>query len=89
MKGVSVLVRGRVQGVFYRASTVEKAQQLGITGFVRNEPEGSVYIEAEGEDEALQQFVAWCRIGPPRAAVIDVEIQELPPSGFTSFKIER
>ncbi len=89
MNGISILVRGRVQGVFYRASAREKAVQLGVSGFVRNEPDGSVYIEASGEAVALQQFVAWCRKGPPRALVTEVVVQEIVRSGFNSFIIER
>lgn len=83
------MVRGRVQGVFYRASAREKAVQLGVSGFVRNEPDGSVYIEASGDKEGLQQFVAWCRKGPPRALVTEVVVQEIVRSGFNSFIIER
>jgi acylphosphatase len=89
MKCISILVKGRVQGVFYRASAKEAAGQLGIRGFVRNEPDGSVYIEAEGDEKAIQQFMAWCRKGPPRAMVTGVEIQDLPSAGFTSFEIDR
>lgn len=90
MKSVSVLVSGRVQGVFFRASTREAALQYGVTGFVRNEPDGSVYIEATGEEESLQRFISWCRKGPPQAIVKDVEVEDLiQVAQFTSFKIDR
>jgi acylphosphatase len=56
-KRFSIRVNGRVQGVFFRASTKEVADQLGVRGFVRNEPDGKVYIEAEADEEALKRFV--------------------------------
>ncbi|HEY5918996.1 MAG TPA: acylphosphatase, partial [Chryseolinea sp.] len=56
---ISILVSGRVQGVFYRASAKTKADELGITGFVQNLPDGEVYMEAEGPDEKLDLFKAW------------------------------
>jgi acylphosphatase len=61
---MSILVTGHVQGVFYRASTKAKADELGITGFVQNRPDGKVYIEAEGTDEELDLFKTWCSKGP-------------------------
>lgn len=73
MKQVTITVRGRVQGVFYRHSARIKAADLGITGWIRNEPDGSVSILAEGEPATLEEFVSWCREGPPLAAVEAVE----------------
>lgn len=90
MKRVSILVKGKVQGVFYRASTVTKAQQLGVKGFVRNEPDGSVYIEAEGNEEKLNELIAWCRVGPPRARVDEVLVETYSTLGsFTDFRVSR
>lgn len=90
MKRVSILVKGKVQGVFYRASTVTKAQQLGVKGCVRNEPDGSVYIEAEGNEEKLNELIAWCRIGPPRARVDEVVVEtQATLAGFSDFRILR
>lgn len=89
MKSVSIRVTGRVQGVFYRASAREMAVQHGLKGLVRNEPDGSVYIEAEGDPEAVNRFVAWCRKGPPRAVVQDVLVQEQPLRNFNTFQIDR
>lgn len=60
MKHFKLNVSGTVQGVFFRASTKDAADRLGIKGFVRNEPDGSVYIEAEGEEEKLNQFMECC-----------------------------
>ena len=86
---MSILVSGRVQGVFYRASAKAKADELGITGFVQNMPDGNVYIEAEGTEEKLDHFKAWCSKGPSRAQVEQVEIREGDLQNFTSFGILR
>lgn len=84
---LSILVSGRVQGVFYRASAKTKAMELGIMGFVQNLPDGKVYIEAEGSDEKLDRFKTWCTEGPPRAQVEQVEIKEGELKNFTSFGV--
>ncbi|HRJ29485.1 MAG TPA: acylphosphatase [Cyclobacteriaceae bacterium] len=90
MKRVSIYVRGKVQGVFFRASTVSAAQQIGVKGFVRNEPDGSVYIEAEGDVEKINELIAWCKIGPPRARVEAVEVESLATfMNFTDFSVSR
>jgi acylphosphatase len=83
-----IRVTGRVQGVFYRASARAEAERLGLRGFVRNEPDGSVYAEAEGEREALARFAAWCRRGPPHARVESVAIEEREIEGFEGFRIQ-
>ena len=88
-KHISIKVSGRVQGVYYRASTHEAAQRLGVKGFVKNEPDGSVYIEAEGDDAILDALVEWCRQGPPAARVTNVEIHEGTWRGFTEFAVKR
>jgi acylphosphatase len=87
MKHLNIRVRGMVQGVFFRSSTRETARALGLSGFVRNERDGSVYIEAEGDDDALQQLVAWCRRGPPSAIVDDVQVTEGAIEGFGGFGV--
>ena len=90
MKRISIQITGKVQGVFYRASTVTKAQQLGVKGFVRNEPDGSVYIEAVGDENKLNELIAWCRVGPPRARVHDVLVEtHATIAGFSDFRILR
>lgn len=89
MKNLSIRVAGTVQGVFFRASTKKIADQLGVSGFVRNEPDGTVYIEAEGADDVLQQFVDWCRQGPPRAIVEDVRVNEGDVKSFAHFDVDR
>ncbi|HYG04611.1 MAG TPA: acylphosphatase [Chryseosolibacter sp.] len=89
MKSYSVHIKGKVQGVFFRASTKEQADALGITGFVRNEEDGSVYIEAAGSDDAIEAFLRWCRQGPPRARVDHCEVNEVSFKDFSSFEIQR
>jgi len=88
-KHFSIKVMGKVQGVFFRTLTKEKADELGITGFVRNEPDGCVYIEAEADEKILQQFVDWCRQGPPRARVEKMEVREGEGKVFARFEVIR
>ncbi|MBL7985971.1 MAG: acylphosphatase [Flavobacteriales bacterium] len=85
----SIRVVGRVQGVMFRKHTMIEAQRLGLTGWVKNLPDGSVHIEAEGPAEKLDELVAWCRTGPPLAGVEDVHVSEGPLRGSTAFRIER
>jgi acylphosphatase len=80
-------VSGVVQGVFFRASTSDKAKELGVRGTVRNEPDGSVRIEAEGTDEALERFLDWCRVGPPAAVVENLEVTEGVVRGLDDFRV--
>jgi len=90
MKHLKIRVSGRVQGVFFRASTKEQADQLGINGFVRNESNGDVYIEAEGEEEKLKIFLEWCNRGPNRARVDCVEVMEQAARiSFSAFEVRR
>jgi acylphosphatase len=86
-KHLNIHVYGRVQGMGYRASARDRAAKLGLTGFVRNEPDGSVYLEVEGEAEALQKFQQWCKRGPLFARVKNLEAVEESPKGYTSFSI--
>lgn len=88
-KAVSLQIYGKVQGVWFRASTQMKARELGITGFVKNQSDGSVYIEAEGYDKALATFVGWCNEGPKHAQVTEVVRKDMQPVGFDSFDIRR
>jgi acylphosphatase len=87
MKHVSIRVFGKVQGVFFRASTRDRARGLNISGNVRNEPDGSVSIEAEGSEEAIAEFVAWCRRGPLLARVDRCDVNENPVQNLTGFSI--
>jgi acylphosphatase len=86
-KHFNIKVSGRVQGVFFRASTKSKAEELAIAGFVQNEPDGSVYIEAEGEEEKLDQFIAWCKRGPELAEVVSCTAHPANVEGYKDFVI--
>lgn len=70
-----VVVSGRVQGVFYRQSTKDRAQALGLTGWVKNLPDGAVALEAVGPREAVDSLILWCWQGPPSAHVKNVDVQ--------------
>jgi acylphosphatase len=89
MKTVRIKVHGRVQGVFFRKYTQGKANELGVKGFVRNAPDGTVEIDATASPETLAAFVNWCHHGPERAVVNKVEVTESPLKNFTSFEITR
>ena len=88
LRQVQIKVSGKVQGVFYRLSTVEVARKLGITGTVRNLADGSVEIIARGEDESISKLINWCRQGPQKAVVNSVVVDEsdLQPL-FDGFKV--
>ena len=86
MKAVQARVSGRVQGVSFRWYTEEKARSLGVGGWVRNEPDGSVLVHAEGEAEAVDALVAWCHDGPTSARVSGVAVREASPTGATTFE---
>jgi len=87
MKHINIRVTGRVQGVGYRMSCNMAARQMSVTGFVKNEYDGSVYIEAEGEEENLSVFTAWCRKGPDHAYVEDLNITEGEMKNFDAFEV--
>lgn len=81
-----VRVSGHVQGVWFRASAEREAAARGLAGFARNERDGSVLLELEGPAGAVEAMVAWCRLGPPRAEVTDVEVTEVPVRGTRGFR---
>lgn len=91
MPAVQVIVRGRVQGVGFRAFAARLARSFGITGFVRNLADGSVELVAAGQDFQIQELISCVRRGPPTAAVQSLEITELPESPVESggFEIRR
>jgi acylphosphatase len=82
-----VVVHGRVQGVFFRDSCRREAEGLEVTGWVRNEPDGTVGALFEGEPRAVDRLVDWCRQGPPRARVARVDVTETAPSRRASFDV--
>jgi acylphosphatase len=88
--GVHLKIIGRVQGVYYRASTIQRASQLGLTGWVRNCEDGSVEAVAEGPRAKLDELIAWCRGGPPGARVSRVDVRWQPAENkFQGFSIKR
>ncbi|MCK8520923.1 acylphosphatase [Aquimarina sp. D1M17] len=88
-KHYNITVSGTVQGVWYRKNTLEKAIELGVTGYVKNLINGNVYIEAEGTKEQLQALLDWCAIGPEYAKVDQVSFEEGALMSFARFEIER
>lgn len=89
MKTISIRVSGKVQGVFFRQSTREKAATIGIKGTVENRPGGDVLIIATGTTAQLDELVSWCRVGPPKAKVEGVQVEETSTKDFDSFSIIR
>ena len=93
-KRLHVRVTGRVQGVYYRASTCTEARRLGVSGWVRNTPDGAVEIEVQGAPGAVAEFVAWCHKGPPAARVerVETRVLEVSPTaaaGEAEFSVRR
>jgi len=84
---VHVRIRGRVQGVFFRAEARARAESLGIAGWIRNAEDGSVEAAFEGDEERVQSMVGWCRRGPAGARVDDVEVESEEPTGETGFRV--
>lgn len=84
---VDIRVTGRVQGVSFRARAHEQADALGLTGLIRNEPDGSLYAEVEGLHEAVARFTSWCRRGPASADVTSCEWVEGPLKHYTTFDV--
>lgn len=89
MPTIHCIATGRVQGVNYRAATRDMANHLGLTGWVRNTPDGNVEITATGPEAVLRKLIEWCRHGPPHASVSDLRTERLPETSFTGFEIRR
>ncbi len=87
IKHFNITVSGRVQGVYYRASTKHKAEELGLVGFVQNQSDGAVYIEAEGTMPQLSALIDWCKIGPAHAKVENVYFVPGEVKNFIGFEI--
>ena len=87
MKAIRIIITGKVQGVFFRQHTKKTAEQFGVKGFVQNISDGSVYIEAEGDDETLQQFIESCKLGSPQSSVEKLNVSEITFIGFKKFII--
>ncbi|MEK7212606.1 MAG: acylphosphatase [Patescibacteria group bacterium] len=83
----NITIHGRVQGVFFRHHMRLLAEELGIKGFIHNQPEGSIYIEAEGRADIVDDFIEQCRRGSPKSEVEKVEVSEGPLEGFEYFEV--
>jgi len=88
IKSLSIHVFGRVHGVGFRYHARNMAEENGIRGFVRNDPDGSVYIEAEGEENQLEILTDWCRHGPKWASVDSIEIKSIDPRNYRDFSVK-
>lgn len=89
MASYRLVITGKVQGVFYRQSSKERAQQLNIKGWVKNRPDGSVEMTIAGEEDDIKSFITWCRQGPPQAGVDNVQIEPTEETAFDNFSILR
>lgn len=87
IKHINIKVTGKVQGVSFRAVTKVVADQMGIRGMIRNEKDGSVYMEAEGDDTLLEVFIEWCNEGTDRAKIENVEITPGELKHYQNFEI--
>jgi len=87
MQHLNITIKGKVQGVFYRASTKAVADQLGVKGNVKNLPGGDVFIEAEGDKMSLDMFLDWCHEGPEDAEVTSVESNEGELKNYRNFEV--
>jgi len=86
---VHLIIKGKVQGVFYRGSAQETAMYLHIKGWVKNTPAGDVEIVAHGSDEAIDAFIHWCKQGPPSAVVKEVIVSNAANEVLDGFEIKR
>ena len=83
-----VVVSGRVQGVWYRDSCRDRAEMLGVRGWVANRSDGAVVAELEGDERSVDALVAWMRAGPPRAVVTNIDVTELSGTGeWVGFRV--
>ena len=89
MPTVHLIIKGKVQGVFYRASAKDVADDIGIVGWVKNTEEGNVEIMADGSKEQIEKLVDWCKKGPRRAVVTDVVVTEVDKQNFKGFEVLR
>lgn len=88
MQGTKIIVTGKVQGVFFRQSAKEEADRLGLTGWVRNVPDGSVEIAAFGDEKSISQLIEWCQEGPPVASVVDLQLESIEFEEHDGFNIK-
>lgn len=89
MRHYNITIKGKVQSVSYRFAAHNKALKLNLTGFVKNLPNGDVYIEAEGSEDNINKLIEWCYVGPPRAGVTEVFAEEADLKEFRNFEIKK
>jgi len=89
MPTVHIVIKGRVQGVYFRASAKDVADEMGVTGWVKNTEDGDVEIMATGSKEQLEKLVDWCKVGPRRAVVTGVSVTNREETAFNSFDVIR
>lgn len=87
VKHINIKVTGKVQGVFFRASTKAVADQMGVKGLVKNEKDGSVYIEAEADKTTLEMFVEWCNEGPDKSNVENITVVDGELKNYRNFEV--
>lgn len=88
MKCIHIYVNGRVQHIGFRFFSMQKAYQYGVRGYIQNRKDGSLYIEAEGEEDQLNAFLEWCKKGPMGSKVEEVTTEEGEIKNYTSFDIK-
>lgn len=88
IRSIKVNIYGKVQGVGFRYSAMQKANEIGITGFVKNRTDGSVFMEIEAEPELIDEFILWCKKGPSWSAVDDVVVVDIPFNNYKNFSVK-
>ena len=89
MATVHLIIKGKVQGVFFRATAKEVADEIGVTGWIKNTEDGNVEAMVRGSDVQLQKFIAWCKVGPRKAVVTHVKAMNVEEKNFESFQVIR
>lgn len=89
MRTVNLVISGRVQGVFFRATAQKVAKSLQLAGWVKNAPNGKVETVVQGKTEQINRFIEWCKVGPEKANVSSVQIMEIEGGEFQDFQIVR
>jgi acylphosphatase len=89
LRHYNITVKGKVQSVSYRFATLNQALKLNLTGYVKNLPNGDVFIEAEGNEEKINKLIAWCYVGPPLAEVTEVHAEESEVKAFRNFELKK
>jgi acylphosphatase len=89
MPTVQLLIKGRVQGVYFRATAKQVADALNVTGWIRNTPDGDVEAMGSGSEDTLRQFIQWCKTGPEGSSVQSIDVMEKAEMRFNGFSIQR